>query len=279
MPKLPKYLARLQKRARDKESRLRVKGASESAISMVSPRLDAATVANMTSREQRNYAARLRNFNKRENRILVLESGETVKYKEYQRLVSKAREYNRMIQRQARGIERAAQTISPSRSDYLEKVEELRLLAGRPAGMSADEYARRLKDVRVMGRIGHFEMTEPPASKRALAARKRMLSEMADPRTTARRRRALRKAIRKMLVETGRKDLWDEVRRMSDTQFDVMVTVTPFMDNLSIDYNASTLLISHGRDRDEVLAEALAGIEESYALLSGIVETIREQVR
>jgi len=106
-----------------------------------------------------------------------------------------------------------------------------------------------------------------------------MLSEMADPRTTARRRRALRKAIRKMLLETGRKDLWDEVRRMSDTQFDVMVTVTPFMDNLSIDYNASTLLISHGRDRDEVLAEALAGIEESYALLSGIIETIREQVR
>ena len=71
-------IRRLQKNVRDKEYRLRKKGAADSSAALNSPRQPWSSVKTMTKSQLNAYGRELERYKARENRLVVLKSGETI---------------------------------------------------------------------------------------------------------------------------------------------------------------------------------------------------------
>lgn len=99
---------RLQKNARNKESRLRKLGASETQIKSTSPVLPWSEVEKMSPQQLGHYGRRLAAYNSRSNRLVVLRSGEILNYKsEIEPSKKLVRDINKGVDSLNRALERA----------------------------------------------------------------------------------------------------------------------------------------------------------------------------
>lgn len=99
---------RLQKNARNKESRLRKLGASEIQIKSTSPVLPWSEVEKMSPQQLGHYGRRLAAYNSRSNRLVVLRSGEILNYKsEIEPSKNLVRDINKGVDSLNRALERA----------------------------------------------------------------------------------------------------------------------------------------------------------------------------
>lgn len=245
-PRLPKYLARLQKNARNKEYRLRSKGADALGVAEASPRLPASEVARMSAFEQRAYAARLRRFNSSENRLHVYETGTVVPYKTYRTIETGQRAYNERMRARVEamgeivtGVNRQMGKESPFR-DFAARVEDIRyrmLTSGRQLG-----------GVYVGGRVAQINIAAPTSPEQA-ARRAKMVREMTTRESDQDRRRRVRRNAMQMLNLMGEDELARKISNLSANQFDFLVTVTNFFDLISTPFDS-------GRYTDEQLSRS-----------------------
>lgn len=235
MAKLPPYLARLQKNARNKEYRLRSKGANALGVAEASPRLPADVVARMSAFEQRSYAARLRRFVSRDNRLHVYETGAVVPHSTYQAIVRGQREYNERMRARVEamgeivaGVNRQMGRQSPFR-DFGARIEDIRyrMLTS----------ARQLGGVYVGGRVAQLNIAEPVSASQA-ERRARMVREMTTRESDRDRRRRVRRNAMQMLNLMGEDELARKISNLSAQQFDFLVTVTNFFDLISTPFDS-----------------------------------------
>lgn len=229
MARLPKWLSRIQKRTRDKEYRLRRKGADPAEVAAVSPRLDASIVATMSARQQRSYAARLEKFNSRRERFVASGSGELISEARLNASINayKAR-YNRVAALNERRINKSVAGTT------LERFGTVREAAQRGEGLTLN--GQRIGGTYVAGMVSRLGDMEPPASREAARRRAAMFKDMSRAGATAERRRLVRDSVDKLLRTNGQGELADSVRELSDAQFDVLTVVTNFMDLIKTEY-------------------------------------------
>ena len=228
MAKLPDYLARLQKNARNKEYRLRKKGADPLRLAEISPRLSANEVARMDAREQRAYARRLQHFNARDNAVSVTDSGALLPTRVVRAIERERAAYNAAAQKRIERIEALTKgTRIPQRYGTVRE---------RLAGRAVTHMGQRIGGSMAAGRVTEVRRPDLTSSKQA----QRILSklrEMNRPTTDAKRRRLVKRSAVEMLNAMGETKLANTVRNMTAEQFDVLSTATNFWDMLEIDYD------------------------------------------
>lgn len=231
MPKLPAYLQRLQKNARNKEYRLRKKGADPLRLDEMSPRLPASEVAKMDAREQRAYARRLRHFNQRDNQLSVLDNGMLLPTRTVRAIEAERQRYNQMAQRSLERIDALARgTRIPER--YGTVRERLRMRGITHNG-------QRIGGTMAAGRV--TEVRRPDLTSRGQAERiLSKLREMNRVTTDANRRRLAKRSAVEMLNAMGESKLANIVRNMTADQWDVLSTATNFWDMLEVDYDPNS---------------------------------------
>lgn len=198
MPYASVSISQLQKRARDKEYRLRKKGALPNEITAVSPRVPMADVRNMTPAEKRSYRCKLEKFTSRDNRLVVYESGEVDPYSVLQSMTAKAKDYNKRARQESARIERLA----------------------RKAGWGS----RSDKSATVHGSLEKLptKMTVP-ASRAAARRRAKQIDNMTNESWDAKRTR-LRKNAKDALREVGMGDLCKYIDKLTPDQFDLLMS-------------------------------------------------------
>lgn len=231
-------LSTLQKRARDKESRLRKKGASADAIGSVSPRRAWADVKGMSVNEQRAYGAALMQFNHRSNAYRVLPHGGVIAKRDVLAQSVYIKGINERREQEAARIDAIGVANVPgARNIYGSIQERQRERVLREKDDSGRYTGRRheyLGDVYGVSKVN--EPTVPPKDRQTAEKRLDMFIEMAQ-RSYDERRENLRESVRSMLEGSGAEELAEFIDGMTDTQFDVLTQRTNFMDELSATYS------------------------------------------
>lgn len=231
MAKLPQWLRGVQKRARDKESRLRRRGANPAEVAAVSPRLDAATVASMSARQQRSYAVRLEKFISRKERFVVGTAGEILSEARLNSLINTYKaQYNRTAALNERRINTAVAGTPLARFGTVSEAGQ----RAKRGGITLN--GQRIGGTYVAGMVSRIGDMEEPRSREAATRRANMFKDMARAGATADRRKLVRSSVEKMLTINGQDDLAARVASLSDTQFDVLTVVTNFMDLIKTEY-------------------------------------------
>lgn len=269
MASVPRALRTLQKNARDKEYRLRRAGASPEQVAAMSPRVSAEEVARMSGYEQVVYAKRLAHFNSRKERYTVTASGDLLPPVTSRGLSDMRKEYNRQARARERELNRAfvgsplQQGLATGGVTY-ESVREALVAQGYGVTIGG----RRIGGAYVGGQVAVIGKLEPPSSARAAQRRAAMFKEMISPGHQEERRARTRDNLRKMMEAAGLSELADAVDELSDTAFDLLTTVTPFMSELSTKYE-----VVAGSSRDRVTSiyrqaaeQAASGEEDRLAL-------------
>lgn len=224
--KLSPKLSNLQKRARDKEYRMRKSGISARDVPNLSPRLPASDVMNMTSRERSAYSRKLESFLSRNVQFVALESGEGVRRDVLERTQKYAEKYNKRAERMRERIDRAK---APKGVGTI--VDRLRLTGATNPVTGKVEPRRGM----VQGSIGELRIAELPTTRAQAMKRLETVKAMAE-RSYKERREGLRKSVHDMASKLGDDELAERINYMSDIDFDVLVNRTNFMDTLSFEY-------------------------------------------
>lgn len=233
MAALPKFLQQLQKNARNKEYRLRARGADPDQVAAFSPRVSASEVARMSAIEQRAYAKRLATFNSRQERFSV-SGADVVPPARSRTMEAMRREYNRQMAARERQLD-ATYRGSPLQAHFgYEDVREALVLQGYKLRYAGGQ----IGGAYIGGQVRRLQPMEEPSSRQAAQRRSEMFKEMIAPGAAERRRDRARENIRTMLVAAGRDDVVDEFMSLTDTQFDLLTTITPFMSKLAQEYEA-----------------------------------------
>ena len=210
-------IRKLQKRARDKEYRLRKQGASQGNIAQVSPRKDWAEVKAMNARQRNSYAKKLSNWNTKA-RFVGSVSGDVIPRKYLDQASHLIAERNRFIRKETKRI----QGIAPDLwAQYQEKQKGV-LKSGGIGGLLSPIDLRKL---------------EPPRSLEAAKARVKRY-EKRNKHDFAYYRKIQQKNMRTMMNKLGLYDLSELVRSMSSEQFDVLSSVLPTWERLTLEYYA-----------------------------------------
>lgn len=279
MPKLPKYLARLQKNARNKEYRLRQRGANALGVGEASPRLPASVVANMSVSEQRAYAARLRRFNSRDNSLHVYaETGAVVPKSTFRAIEEGQRRYNEAMRQRVEGL---AQLVKGTTLEERTRaqIDDLRYRLATST--------RQLGGVYIGGRVARISI-EPPTTAEVARRREKMVREMNTRESDSDRRTRVRKNAMQMLYLMGADAQARKISNLSNQQFDVLVSVTNFFDLISVpfdsdDYTAAELSLSNQQWASyyKTMAEGDALNEmgtERVATVDDLINEVRRQV-
>lgn len=206
----------LQKRTRDKEYRLRKQGASQESIGKVSPRESWGTVKAMTPVQRRRYAKQLDRFNKKGSYVGSA-SGDVIpkSYITQSRKLIKA--HNKFVASETKRI----QGIAP---DLWEQYR------ARQIGILAHEAS-------IGGLLTPIDVRKMVAPRSLEVAKRRLKNfEARNKRKFSFYRRIQRKNMTAMLNELGLYDLSELVRRMSNDQFDVLSSVLPTWEVLTVHY-------------------------------------------
>lgn len=230
-------LSTLQKRARDKESRLRKKGASADAIGSVSPRRAWADVKGMSVNEQRAYGAALMQFNHRSNAYRVLPHGMVIAKRDVLAQSVYIKGINERREQEAARINAIGVANVPGARNIYGSIQERqreRVLREKDdSGRFTGRIHEYVGDVYGVSKVN--EPTVPPKDRQTAEKRLDMFIEMAQ-RSYEERRENLRGAVRDMLEGCGAEELAEFIDGMTDTQFDVLTQRTNFMDELSATY-------------------------------------------
>lgn len=206
----------LQKRTRDKEYRLRKQGASQESIDKVSPRESWGIVKAMTPVQRRRYAKQLDRFNKK-GAYVGSASGDVIpkSYITQSRKLIKA--HNKFVASETKRI----QGIAP---DLWEQYR------ARQIGILAHEAS-------IGGLLTPIDVRKMVAPRSLEVAKRRVKNfEARNKRKFSFYRRIQRENMTSMLNELGLYDLSELVRRMSNDQFDVLSSVLPTWEVLTVHY-------------------------------------------
>lgn len=206
----------LQKRTRDKEYRLRKQGASQESINKVSPRESWGSVKAMTPVQRRSYAKQLDRFNKKDAYVGSA-SGDVIpkSYITQSRKLIKA--HNKLVASETKRI----QGIAP---DLWEQYR------ARQIGILAHEAS-------IGGLLTSIDVRKMVAPRSLEVAKRRVKNfEARNKRKFSFYRRIQRENMTSMLNELGLYDLSELVRRMSNDQFDVLSSVLPTWEVLTVHY-------------------------------------------
>lgn len=206
----------LQKRARDKEYRLRKQGASQESIDKVSPRESWSSVKAMTPVQRRRYAKQLDRFNKKSSYVGSA-SGDVIpkSYITQSRKLIKA--HNKFVASETKRI----QGIAP---DLWEQYR------ARQIGILAHEAS-------IGGLLTPVDVRKMVAPRSLEVAKRRVKNfEARNKRKFSFYRRIQRENMTAMLNELGLYDLSELVRHMSNDQFDVLSSVLPTWEVLTVHY-------------------------------------------
>lgn len=206
----------LQKRTRDKEYRLRKQGASQESIDKVSPRESWSSVKAMTPAQRRRYAKQLDRFNKK-GAYVGSASGDVIpkSYITQSRKLIKAQ--NKFVASETKRI----QGIAP---DLWEQYR------ARQIGILAHEAS-------IGGLLTPVDVRKMVAPRSLEVAKRRVKNfEARNKRKFSFYRRMQRENMTAMLNELGLYDLSELVRRMSNDQFDVLSSVLPTWEVLTVHY-------------------------------------------
>lgn len=210
-------IRKLQKRARDKEYRLRKQGASQGNIAQVSPRQDWSAVKSMNSKQRNAYAKKLGNFNKKA-KLVGSVSGDVIPRKYLDQASRLIAEHNKFVRKEAKRI----QGIAPDLwAQYVETQKGV---------LKTDGIGGLLTTIDVK------KMNNPRSLEAAKARVKRY--EKRNKRDFAFYRKIQKKNMRAMMNTLGLYDLSELVRTMSAEQFDVLSSVLPTWDRLTPEYYA-----------------------------------------
>lgn len=206
----------LQKRTRDKEYRLRKQGASKKKIDKVSPRESWSSVKTMTPVQRSRYAKQLDRFNKK-GAYVGSASGDVIP-KSY---ITQSRKlilaHNKFVASETKRI----QGIAP---DLWEQYR------ARQIGILANEAS-------IGGLLTPVDVRKMVAPRSLEVAKRRVKNfEARNKRKFSFYRRIQRKNMTVMLNELGLYDLSELVRRMSNDQFDVLSSVLPTWEVLTVHY-------------------------------------------
>lgn len=206
----------LQKRTRDKEYRLRKQGASQESIDKVSPREPWGSVKALTPAQRRSYAKQLDRFNKK-GAYVGSASGDVIpkSYITQSRKLIKA--HNKFVASETKRI----QGIAP---DLWEQYR------ARQIGILAHEAS-------IGGLLTPVDVRKMAAPRSLEVAKRRVKNfEARNKRKFGFYRRIQRKNMTAMLNELGLYDLSELVRRMGNDQFDVLSSVLPAWEALTVHY-------------------------------------------
>lgn len=206
----------LQKRTRDKEYRLRKQGASQESIDKVSPREPWSSVKAMTPAQRRRYAKQLDRFNKK-GAYVGSASGDIIpkSYITQSRKLIKA--HNKFVASETKRI----QGIAPDLWDQYR---------ARQIGILAHEAS-------IGGLLTPVDVRKMVAPRSLEVAKRRVKNfEARNKRKFGFYRRIQRENMTAMLNELGLYDLSELVRRMSNDQFDVLSSVLPTWEVLTVHY-------------------------------------------
>lgn len=209
-------VSRVQKRARDKEYRLRRQGATRESISDISPRKSWAEIKAMTPAQQQDYAKRLDTWN-RKARYTGVTSGNVIPSNlidQAKRLQQKRNQFIYSERERIRGI-------APSEWDKYYRNREGILARGEDiVGLLAPI------DVKKM---------EPPASVQVAHRRIKRFEER-NKHKFSYYRKLQRTAMEKMLWKLDQYELAEVVHQMSNDAFDLLSTVYASWDTLKYEY-------------------------------------------
>lgn len=206
----------LQKRTRDKEYRLRKQGASQDSIDKVSPRESWGSVKAMTPVQRMRYAKQLDRFNKKGAYVGSV-SGDVIpkSYITQSRKLIKA--HNKFVASETKRI----QGIAP---DLWEQYR------ARQIGILAHEAS-------IGGLLTPIDARKMVAPRSLEVAKRRVKNfEARNKRKFGFYRRLQRENMTAMLNELGLYDLSELVRRMSNDRFDVLSSVLPMWEVLTVHY-------------------------------------------
>lgn len=210
-------VSRVQKRARDKEYRLRKQGANREAIAAVSPRKPWAEIKAMTPSQQQAYAKQLDAWN-RKSRYAGVKSGNVIPTRlidQAKRLQQKRNQFIYSERERIRGI-------APSEWDKYYRNREGILAKGEDiVGLLAPI------DVKKM---------EPPASVQVAHRRIKRFEER-NKHKFSYYRRLQRSAMEQMLWKLDQYELAEVVHQMNNDAFDLLSTVYASWDTLKFEYN------------------------------------------
>lgn len=210
-------VSRVQKRARDKEYRLRKHGATCESIGGISPRKEWSEVKAMTPVQQQAYARQLNAWNKKA-RYTVVESGNVIP----SNLIDQAKRLQEKRNRFIYGERDRIRGIAPGEWDKYYRNREGILAKG-------EDIAGLLTPIDV-------KKMEPPASVQVARRRIKRFEER-NKHKFSYYRGLQRSAMEQMLWKLDQYELAEVVHQMSNDAFDLLSTVYASWDVLKFEYN------------------------------------------
>lgn len=209
-------VSRVQKRARDKEYRLRKQGATRESIRGISPRKSWEEIKAMTPTQQQAYARKLNTWNKK-SRYTVVESGNAIPSNLIDQAKRLQEKHNQFIYSERERI----RGIAPGEWDtYYRNREGILAKGGDIVGLLAPI------DVKKM---------EPPASVQVARRRIKRFEER-NKHKFSYYRGLQRSSMEQMLWKLGQYELAEVVHQMGNDAFDLLSTVYASWDTLKFLY-------------------------------------------
>lgn len=210
-------VSRMQKRARDKEYRLRKQGATRESVGGISPRKEWSEVKAMTPAQQQAYARQLNAWNKNA-RYTVVESGNAIPTNlidQAKRLQEKRNQFIYSERERIRGI-------APSEWDKYYRNREGILAKGED----------------IVGMLSPIDVKkmEPPVSVQVARRRIKRFEER-NKHKFSYYRGLQRSAMEHMLWKLDQYELAEVVHQMKNDAFDLLSTVYASWDTLKFAYN------------------------------------------
>ena len=267
-------LSRLQKRARYKASRLRVRGASVEAVAAVSPVKPWAEVQAYTPAQKRAYRQQLKKWTSRDTAFVVSTpdtafgqmpvGGNLIPRADVMRLKSLAKELQRMSRKMYEDVVGIKVDYSvPGAKGGIRKD-----VVGGEGDLNAFQTTKYRS---VYGGLPEFEVKVAPTSAKSAKRMQRNL-EHAIARDMAKRRKQSRANAMKMARQLGNDKLARGLANMSAKAFDVLANRSDFFELLALAYAESQVASGYK-------GAAIESAEDTQSSMLGKAEELYHVVR
>ena len=267
-------LSRLQKRARDKASRLRGRGASVEAVAALSPVKPWAEVQAYTPAQKRAYRRQLKQWTSRDTAFVVSTpdtafgqmpvGGNLIPKADVKRLKSLAKDLQRMSRKMYEDVAgiKVDYTVPGAKGGIRKDV------VGGEGDLNAFQTTKYRS---VYGGLPEFEVKVAPTSAKSAKRMQRNL-EHAIARDMAKRRKQSRANAKKMARQLGNDKLARGLANMSAKAFDVLANRTDFFELLALAYAESQVAAGYK-------VAAIESAEDTQSSMLGKAEELYHVVR
>lgn len=264
-----------QKRARDKESRLRRQGATPESVAQLSPRRDWADVSAMTPGQKVSYVSKLKRFVSRDNRVAIHNG---IAYQS--RLGTKGliaasiATYNAKVRTERERIDNIAVDASVQGAGNISTIRQRQRERNLEREGTKGKFRVRGATASALYEMTVEEEAPTPEIERLRAER---LSEMAR-RNWADKREGLRQSAIEMLLRIGDEEAAEAIKRMSGEQFDVLSQRTDFFDALAVAYAPSAGTKGAGVSISEAAAQIAVADMPLTGDYSSLIDVVGQAV-